>query len=328
MSAVHQISVIVPIYNVEKYLRGSLSSLAAQTYKDLEVILIDDGSTDGSAEICREFAAKYPHFRYFRQENAGVSAARNAGIERASGDYLAFFDSDDYADADMYELLARMIDETGADIAACHFVSERDGKAVSSVEESAEVKVFSPREEYEELLFICEKYCGVEMWDKLFRCELFEDVRFPEGIAIGEDAVCFFDLLLRADKFAYCRLCKYHYVLRSDSACKESFRPSYWTIQSSARMVLDRTEAHFPEAVPLAQNRAIYENFSIVRKLCAAKLLTRGNYLRVKREIVPYVNKASMKLFPVKRRLAIRLFLTNRVLFRASFRFVSKREDV
>lgn len=319
-----KISVIVPVYNVESYLRKSLSSLAAQTYQNLEVILIDDGSTDRSAEICKEFVEAYPHFHYFYQENAGVSAARNAGIERASGELFAFFDSDDFADADMYELLVRMISDTGADIAACQFVAEQDGKVVCPIEENDKVLVFSPREEYRELLFIGKKFCGVEVWDKLFRRELFEEIRFPEGIAIGEDAVCFFDLLLRAETFAYCRLCKYHYILRPDSACKEYFRPSYWTIQQSARMILERTVTYFPDAIPQAQGRLINENFSLVHKLCAAKLLNRKNYLRVKREVTPCVNRASMKLLPCKRRLAMRLFLMSRGLFLLMYKLLRK----
>lgn len=322
-----EISVIVPVYNVEKYLEKSLSSLAAQTYKDLEVILIDDGSTDGSTEICKRFTEEYPNFRYFRQENAGVSAARNAGIERASGNYLAFFDADDYADADMYELLYRMITETGADIAACHYVYEKDGKVVRSFEESDEVKVFSPREEYEEVMFLGKKYCGVEMWEKLFIRRLFDAVRFPEGVTIGEDAVCMSDLLLLAEKFAYCRLCKYHYVLRSDSACREAFRPSYWSIQRSARMVLERTKQNFPDVVPLAQRRLLSENFSLAQKLCVAGMMNRENYLRVKREIKPEMSREAMRCFPRKRRLAIGLFVWSRPLFKITFKLFGKKES-
>ena len=319
-----EISVIVPVYNVEKYLERGLSSLAAQTYKDLEVILIDDGSTDGSAEICKRFTEEYPNFRYFRQENAGVSAARNAGIERASGNYLAFFDADDYADKDMYELLHRMIAETGADIAACHYVIEQDGKVVRSFEENDEVKVFSPREEYEEVMFLNKKYCGVEMWEKLFKRRLFDTVRFPEGVTIGEDAVCMGDLLLLAEKFAYCRLCKYHYVLRSDSACREAFRPSYWSIQRSARMVLESTEQNFPDAVSLAQKRLLSENFSLAQKLCVAGMMNRENYLRVKWEIKPQMSREAMRYFSYKRRLAMRLFLMSRILFLWAYKLFGK----
>ena len=286
----------------------------------------NEQSIEGQIRICKEFAEKYPQFHYFRQENAGVSAARNLGIEQASGDFLAFFDSDDYADVDLYELLARMITETDADIAACHYVIEQDGKIVRSFEESDEIKLFSPSEEYKELLFLGEKFCGVEFWEKLFKRKLFDTVRFPEGIAVGEDAVCFFDLLLLAEKFAYCRLCKYHYALRPDSACKENFRPSYWTIQKSARMVLERTKTYFPDAVPLAQKRLLNENFSLIRKLCEAKLLNRENYLRVKREIAPCVNKESMKLLPHKRRFATRLFLMSRWLFLLAFKLTRNKE--
>lgn len=318
------ISVIVPIYNVKMYLEKCLSSLAAQTYKDLEVVLIDDGSTDGSDVICKQFTEQNSNFRYFRQENKGISAARNAGIEQAHGKFLAFVDADDWVEADMFEVLYRVIHETNADISACHYIVEKDGEIIQSFEASGEVEVFSPQNKYKELLFSWKRYCGVNVWGKLFRRELLTEIRFPEYATVGEDAVFMCELLPHVKEYAYCWFCKYHYTQRSTSLTHASFRPSFWTIQKSARKVIELTKNYYPDAVPLAQMRAINENLSLVLKLCAVKQMTRENYRRVKREIKPCVNRHSMKLLSRRRRIATRLFLTSRRLFLFAYKLIGK----
>ena len=100
-----KVSVIVPIYNSEKYLRECLDSIANQTLSDIQVLMIDDGSTDSSAEICNEYAGKYPGFEYYYKDNGGTASARNVGLEHASGEYIGFVDSDDYIEPDMYEIM-------------------------------------------------------------------------------------------------------------------------------------------------------------------------------------------------------------------------------
>src|SRR3954447_16249370 len=113
-----RVSVVVPIYNVEDYLAECLESLAAQTFEDLEVIMVDDGSTDGSAAIAESFAARDPRFKLVRRVNGGLSAARNTGIEAATGEFLAFVDSDDLVAPDAYEKLVGTLDKTGSDFAS------------------------------------------------------------------------------------------------------------------------------------------------------------------------------------------------------------------
>src|SRR5918999_4707877 len=118
MPAVPRISVVVPIYNVEGFLRECLESVAAQTVGDLEVVMVDDGSTDGSAAIAREFAERDSRFRLLSQPNAGLSAARNTGIEAAEGEFLAFLDGDDVLPPNAYELLLGALEQTGSDFAS------------------------------------------------------------------------------------------------------------------------------------------------------------------------------------------------------------------
>ena len=116
MSENFLISVIVPVYNIEKYIERCVRSICVQTYKNLEILLVDDGSTDGSGEICERLAKEDERIRVFHKENGGSSSARNLGIREAKGEYLGFIDSDDYIEPDMYELLAEGIGKYGLEI--------------------------------------------------------------------------------------------------------------------------------------------------------------------------------------------------------------------
>lgn len=120
-----RLSIIIPVYNNENYLRPALQSVLAQTYPDFEVLVIDDGSTDGSLAICREFAQKDKRLRVIQKENGGVSSARNRGLEEAAGQYIAFVDGDDCIDPEMYTTMITILQDTGADLVDCRVIKER-----------------------------------------------------------------------------------------------------------------------------------------------------------------------------------------------------------
>ena len=132
------ISVIVPVYNVEKYLERCVKSIAAQTYKDLEILLIDDGSTDKSGEMCDDFQQTDSRIKAFHKQNGGLSDARNYGIEHSAGEFISFVDSDDYIDEKMLETLHRLITENDADLAVCSAMDVFEGKEVTQVKEIKE----------------------------------------------------------------------------------------------------------------------------------------------------------------------------------------------
>ena len=123
------ISVIIPVYNVEPYLRKCLDSVVNQTYRNLEILVIDDGSTDGSGAICDEYASDR-RMRIFHTENRGLSCARNLGLDEAKGEWIGFVDSDDWIEPDMYEALLKKAEETGADIVECGVFREYPGRTV------------------------------------------------------------------------------------------------------------------------------------------------------------------------------------------------------
>lgn len=179
------ISVIVPVYNVEPYLRKCLDSILAQTYQDLEILIIDDGSTDGSGKICDEYPEKDERIRVFHTENKGLSAARNLGLDNATGDWIGFIDSDDWIEPDMYEVLIKRAEETGADVVECGCHADY---TTTSYEHSAIQKTVSGIDAVEALI---RGEIRTQVWNKIWRRHLFIDIRFPEGHSFEDVATTY-----------------------------------------------------------------------------------------------------------------------------------------
>ena len=186
-----KISIIVPIYNIEKYLPRCLDSILAQTYKNLEVILVDDGSVDNSGMIADKYARKDQRIKVIHQVNQGVSVARNTGIDLATGDYIGFVDGDDYIEPDMYEILMRIIDEQQVDIAHCGYQMVYPSKTEYYYNTKKKIKM-NREEGVLELLRGRKVEPG--LWNKLYNAKLFDQVRLPAGIAETEDLLCNFEL--------------------------------------------------------------------------------------------------------------------------------------
>ena len=176
-----KISIIVPVYNVAGYLKESIESIIKQTYKKLEIILVDDGSTDQSGTICDQYARTDDRIVVIHQKNQGISASRNAALELATGDYIGFVDSDDVIHPQMYQWLTEAIDETGADVAICHELafsgdfcdfSQITAYHIESVEDKRQV-----------FAHFMDSWTGPVnfAWNKLYRRELFCQVRFREN---------------------------------------------------------------------------------------------------------------------------------------------------
>lgn len=200
------VSVIVPVFNVEFYLHRCVDSIISQSYSDLEIILIDDGSTDNSGQICDEYAFKDPRIVVIHKENGGLSSARNAGLERASGDYLAFIDSDDWVDIDFISLLvSKMSHRIG--IAVCGLYRDYINKSVSVC---SNIDSCMPACKVLESGITSQEYFGNYFCNKMFSKGLFENITFPEG-ALYEDIALFYKVLLRADSVAIVGRSLYHY---------------------------------------------------------------------------------------------------------------------
>lgn len=202
-----KVSITVPVYNTSKYLRKCLDSLANQTLKDIECIIVDDGSTDESVTICDEYAKKYEHFKVFHQENGGLASARQTGLEAAIGEYIIVCDSDDWVEPNMYEKLYRTAKDTNADIVLCNYFAEyTDGR---SEPRNMKFKELDGLVDIRNMLLIRP---GAS-WIKLIRKSLFENGRadFHRGINMGEDVLMMYKLAQQKPKIVQIDDNLYHY---------------------------------------------------------------------------------------------------------------------
>lgn len=209
------ISIIIPAYNIGQYIIRSLESISNQTYSNLEIIVVDDGSKDNTGRLIDEYALKDNRVKTIHQSNKGVSAARNAALNIAQGDYIGFLDGDDTAESDMYEFLLKHITESQADIAHCGYKMVYPSKIVY-YHKTGCYKVQSNEEGLIDLL----KGDIVEpgIWNKLYRKELFDKIRFDETIRINEDLKINYELFKQSMKSVFIDVPKYNYILRRNSA--------------------------------------------------------------------------------------------------------------
>jgi len=214
------VSIIIPVYNLENYIENCLDSLLKQIYRELEIICVDDGSSDKSGEIISAIAEKDSRVVYIRQENAGVSAARNNGLDNAKGDFIMFVDGDDYMHYRGVELLVKCIEEK-----QCNMVFGRGKLTPKLDEEMKPIENYKISELSENILF--DDSMDRAVWGKIFKREVLEKFRFPVGISNAED----FNFMLRVlynyrDSIGYRINCTiYYYFMRENSASFHAFSP-------------------------------------------------------------------------------------------------------
>lgn len=205
------ISIVIPVYKVESYLRQCVDSILEQTYQEIEILLVDDGSPDKCGEICDEYARIDNRIRVFHTENKGVSAARNLGLREAKGDYFGFVDPDDWIEPDMYEILLRRLEETGADISVCsmwlEYTNER--RAEKDIQDAVykDSDVVCALLRYEIDNYVC---------NKLFRKDCWTNIRFPEGQTY-EDVAAIYRIIMKAHVVSCTSAPLYHYRMRNGS---------------------------------------------------------------------------------------------------------------
>lgn len=214
------ITVIIPVFRVEAYLRRCVDSVLDQTYKNMEIILVDDGSDDGCPSICDEYAKQDSRVSVIHQKNAGLSGARNAGIEQAEGSYLAFVDSDDYLSPEFLERLYKACVETGSDMSVCRWEYVK-GEPVSE-KGSGEIHTFTGREMLANL-YIPDGAYFVVAWNKLYKRELFESIRYPLG-RIHEDEATTYRIYHQVKQAAYVNVSLYGYFV-TPSSITRGFNP-------------------------------------------------------------------------------------------------------
>lgn len=238
------ISVIVPVYNVEKYLCRCVDSILAQTYQNLEVILVDDGTKDNSDKICDDYASRDPRIRVIHKENGGLSSARNAGIDIASGEYLVFVDSDDWIEPDMVESLlgAALTHGTELAIAGRWDVKEATGEKTLGLCPKKTETVEG--EEAVRRIFRWEN-CDSAAWDKLYHRRLFREIRFPFGV-ICEDVPIMYRIALDAGRVTFLNKPVYNYLHRYGSITYSRVSEKNFHLSRHTAQILPWIREHHP----------------------------------------------------------------------------------
>ncbi|MGN0454204.1 MAG: glycosyltransferase family 2 protein [Ruminococcus sp.] len=241
------ISVIVPIFNVEKYLNRGVDSIINQTYENLEIILVDDGSTDGCPGICDDYAKKDSRIKVIHKENGGLSDARNAGMKTACGEYISFVDSDDWIDLQTYSLVLQKMLDTQSQIGAFNIISVSDGDF--SPDLSDKFEVFDSQTAIENT--IDDIKVKTVAWNKLYHRSVLKDLSFKVG-RLNEDEFFTFFALDKADRIVYLyRQCYYYY--QRPNSIMGSYNIKRLDMLDGVRERMSFTKEHYPEIYPKAK---------------------------------------------------------------------------
>ena len=309
-----KISIIVPVYNVEKYLKKCIDSIVNQTYKNLEIILVDDGATDRSGEICDELAKLDNRIKVYHKKNGGLSDARNYGVERATGDYIGFVDSDDYIDAEMYEKLYEAITKEDADVAECSFkIIYPDRVELFNDEEY--YNVLGEQEYLEEYLKLKKIFGSV--WTKLIKSTIAKKIEFPVG-KLYEDTYYAYDLIDIVDKYVIMDNPYYNYLMRENSITNAKFNPRIFDLVEIVEKFHMNVYRNYPSLKEAADCRKMYAYFSVLNSILLEENFKNNTFYQ---QIINYFKENYKKLLKNKyitrnRKLSIILINLNINLYR------------
>lgn len=285
-----KLSVIVPIYKVEEYLDECIKSIVNQTYKNLEIILVDDGSPDHCPQMCDKWAEKDSRIKVIHKENGGASSARNAGLDAAAGDFIAFVDSDDYLDSDMYEIMLTQISEHNADMAQCGIVRENpDGS--SEVWDSYDAPIVL--KDNTGLLQNVGEAAGilpVSPCNKIFKADVIGDIRYDESLKYAEDTLFNFAAARNINKAVIQNIPRYHYVNNSDSASHQEFSASRFDEHKVMDIIFDMA-ANDDNVLAYCIKGDTLKSFRTIRQMIASNSCTerfkdiRQRIIRHRKEI-------------------------------------------
>ena len=282
-----RVSIIVPVYNTEEYLRICVDQILQQAFQDFELILIDDGSQDNSLHVCNELAAKDPRIRVIHQENKGVSGARNTGIEQATGEYIAFVDSDDMIAPDYLKYLQQGMKESDRILSMCGHERIYDYDHVfPQIKE--QYKLFSGQECAKRLLTGCFPIsaCGC-----LFKRSLIGALRFTVGIRNNEDKLFLYQYLLNNEngKVAFSNEKRYGYLVRDGSATRSSWNGSVDLVKV-ADIIREETVRSHPEWDEIARQASLRARLDVMKSIVRAERSDQGEkiYNELRKEVLSY----------------------------------------
>lgn len=261
------ISVIVPVYKVEKYLEKCVNSIRSQSYSDLEIILVDDGSPDNCGKICDEMALNDQRIRVIHQKNQGLAAARNAGLAIAQGKYVAFVDSDDTIENGTYLLLYNMIEHYDTDIAICGCRKVKESEVLEQVEYSKYENRVLDNNKLWELVF---GQLNNSSWNKLYKRSLIGDLQFPQKVVHGEDLLFNIEYLAKCNIGVYNEAPVYNYLSRNNSITRSSFNENAFFEIVAKDKAKDLVKKYMPVQMSKAELFCFRARMNVLRSVYAA----------------------------------------------------------
>lgn len=315
-----RISVVVPIYNVERYLGQCLDSILSQTFRDFQLILVDDGSTDDCLEICRSYEKRDPRVTVLHQKNAGLSAARNTGIEYATGEYITFIDSDDFVLPDMLEKLYSMCVESQADMSCCGYIRCGAQETAADISVASADSVVSVYTHERMKQYLSGSHIGVTAWGKLYKRTLFANVRYPVG-KYHEDVFTTYQLVHLANKVATTNQAGYIYR-RNDNSITTVFSPKRLDGVEGKLHQAEFLEQYYPELSGWGYAAVVGSSISCLRQMEQCEFDNQAMQTQLidycKKYLVPYLKGPNN----LKAKCLVLMICMNYGIGKQLFRFV------
>lgn len=311
-----KVTVIIPVYKAEKYIKRCIESVTAQTYENLEIILIDDDSPDNCPQICDDWAKKDSRIKVLHIENKGAANARNQGLKIATGDYIGFVDSDDYIDNDMYDYLVSLLENNDADISVCSYQvndADRGDESVSVLDHSDALQ-----------WVVTGDYMYGVLWNKLYKRDLVTDIEMPD-LKYCEDLVFNYFAFKNAAKVAVGGLKPYHYFQNTGSSIHKNFGISNYDAITARRIILNDVEHLEMDHTEISNNALssfilscyVFISRSIRNNICNDLANQARN------EIIRYKNNVfKLKSFTVKDKIKTILICVNFNLYKRIAKYV------
>lgn len=311
------ISVILPIYNVSNYLDRCMESVIHQTYNNIEIIMVDDGSTDDSALKCDEYKKKDDRIVVFHKENGGLSDARNYGIKRASGDYITCIDSDDFVDLDYIEYLYNLIKKYNVKMSICqHRVLYSSGNIKDFGKNGEEI--LTNKSCLEKMLY--HDIIDTSAWAKLYDRSLFFEVEYPKG-KLFEDIATTYKLMIKCNTIAVGYESKYNYIVRRDSIVNCSFNLKKLDLLEMTDKMADDVLSIYPDLGKAVLRRRVYARFSTLNQMLNVQGVEKEREV-----IIDFIKKYAHNVIrdskaPMQDRMAILLLQFNYNIYQTVWNF-------